>query len=600
MATIRIMECSTALALWLWDMLTTMHVEFAILVIAIWAHRSFLSDHRMFFLFKPQLLAQRADPVNEPSCAKGVGSSSHEARHSSANRHVMYHERLESALKLGLEAAFQVLDEMRDGGVRANQATCSIMLKIVQPGSKPADVERVVALFDSLEGDVDEVLLSSIVEACLRIGRADLLTPRLCKLRSSGGLGNVQINNVHTYATIIRGYGSFGDVQGVWETWAEMRSRHVAPSSVTLGCMVEALVSNGDLEAGYELIQEMRGNPRCAGVVNAVIYCSVLKGYSRQKRIDRVWAIYQEMLEAKTDFSIVTYNTLVDACARSGEMGRIPELLEDMGRMSITPDLVTYGAILKGYCQGARLDRAFELLETMKQTTTFRTDEVMYNTLLDGCARNGLFERGMEVLKEMLDEGYPATNYTLSVLVKLASRANRIESAFDLSKELSTKFNIKLNVHVYNNLINACSLQRDVARSLSVFDRMLSEGVRPDVRTYFLLLRICISFGEWDEAVGLVRAGLGMPCTIRRLAHHSKFNSIMTLLVPLPSDLVSEVLTGLANRTHDDGLAVELLRDLRTYLPSFKVDTKLQLRCMGRTVERTPAEQLQRVAKQQH
>merc|ERR1719498_172398 len=154
--------------------------------------------------------------------------------------------------------------------------------------------------------------------------------------------------------------------------------------------------------------------------------------------------------------------------------------------------IVTYSAILKGYCQTNRLDEAFELLEDMKRTTKLEPDEIMYNTLLDGCARQGLYDRGMALLEKMKKSGVRPSNFTLSVLVKLANRGKKLEKAFEICEELTAKHGFRLNVHVYDNLIQACINHRDLQRATSVLERMLRERVRPDVRTYSLLLRACV------------------------------------------------------------------------------------------------------------
>merc|ERR1719199_1829707 len=206
----------------------------------------------------------------------------------------------------------------------------------------------------------------------------------------------------------------------------------MAPNAVALGCMTEALSSNGEVEAAYELINEMHRDEQWGPLVNAVIYCSVLKGFSHQKRFDRLWAVYEEMLGHKLQFSIVTFNTLVDACSRNGEMSRIPALLKDMVVQGIPPNIITYSAIVKGYCQENRIEEAFSVVEGMTQTTDFRPDEIMFNTLLDGCARQGLYERGISVLEDMMRSNVVPTNFTLSVLVKLASRSRKLDRAFDL------------------------------------------------------------------------------------------------------------------------------------------------------------------------
>merc|ERR1719221_1027350 len=154
-------------------------------------------------------------------------------------------------------------------------------------------------------------------------------------------------------------------------------------------------------------------------LLNSVIYSSVLKGFSHQKRFDCFWNVHQEMVRERMEFSITTYNTLIDACARNCEMVRVPKFLDDMAKLKIEPNVITYSTILKGYCQENRLDQAFDLLEDMKKTRQFTPDEIAYNTLLDGCARHGYYDKGMAVLKDMQVTGVAPSSFTLSVLVKL-------------------------------------------------------------------------------------------------------------------------------------------------------------------------------------
>jgi pentatricopeptide repeat protein len=351
---------------------------------------------------------------------------------------------------------------------------------------------------------------------------------------------------------------------------------------VTLGCMVEALVTNGDIEGGYELIQEMLGDEKTAPLVNAVIYGSIIKGFSYKRCFNRVWEVYEEMLQHKLQFSMVTFNTLIDACARSGELGRIPSLLKDIDVQGLKMGIVTYSAILKGYCQTNRLDEAFELLDDMTRTTDLEPDEIMYNTLLDGCARQGLYDRGMALLERMKKSGMRPSNYTLSVLVKLANRGKKLDKAFELCDELSSKYSFRLNVHVFANLVQACIQHHDLPRAIGVLERMLQERVRPDVRTYSLILRACIEAREGSEAAGILRAAMGV-----RGAHPRFAKFAAGAVEPqggLPSELVSEILLSLLDTCREERLAAALLADL-SRLPKLRLDSKLRLRLAARMAD---------------
>merc|ERR1719313_2980899 len=140
------------------------------------------------------------------------------------------------------------------------------------------------------------------------------------------------------------------------------------------------------------------------------------------------------------DISIVTYNTLMDACARSGRMDRLPRFLEDMKSYHVKPNVITYSTMLKGHCQNGDVKTGFAILDEMKNVAHLKPDEIMYNSLLDGCAQNNLVDEGLKLLEQMQNEGVKPSNFTLSVLVKLVGRARKLDEAFSLVEQITKKY----------------------------------------------------------------------------------------------------------------------------------------------------------------
>jgi pentatricopeptide repeat protein len=488
---------------------------------------------------------------------------------------VAFNKLLGSAVSLDVSNVWSIVDEMKIFGVKPDQVTCSILLKSRFVNSKASNIERVIAILDDMDGEMDEVLFNSVVDACVRVGRADLLMPFLKKQRSEK---RAAVKGAHTYGSIIRAYGYVQDIRGAWDTWNEMRRMHIKPISVTLGCMVEALVTNGDVDGAYELIQEMKKDEETASLVNAVMYGSIVKGLSHKKCFGRMWEVYDEMIAQKLQFSMVTYNTLIDACARSGELSRISGLLKDMKAQDLKMGIVTYSAILKGYCQKNLLDEALELFNDML-TSGIEPDEIVFNTLLDGCARQGLYERGMKLFQRMKDSGVKPSNYTLSVLVKLANRGKKLDRAFQICDELTSQYSFRLNVHVFANLVQACTQHNQLRRGIDTLERMVQERVRPDTRTYSLLLKSCIENREGKQAEGLLRAAMGLSGVHPQLEAFSK--SALQAQGGLPGDLVSEILQGLMDDCREEKATAALLVELAK-VPGVKLDPKLRLRLLVR------------------
>merc|ERR1719181_1068503 len=458
----------------------------------------------------------------------------------------------------GRNEMWEIVDEMKGADVKPNQVTISILLKSLNSYSRESEIDKTLALIKDMDEPMDEVLLSSVVEACVRIGKPDLLESQLKQLQDSSP---VAINGSHTYGSLIKAYGHAKDLQGIWRCWKEMRNRHIKPTSITLGCMVEAIVNNGDTEGAFDLIHQMQEDEQCSGALNSVIYCSVLKGFTREKKMERVLAVYAEMKDRAVDLSTVMYNTLIDACARCGRMDNLQMLLEDMEANKVKPNVITYSTMLKGHCQNGNIQAGFAILEKMKKDGRMKPDEIMYNSLLDGCAQNNLVDEGLRLLEEMQNEGVAPSNFTLSLLVKLMNRARRLEQAFALVDEISKKYRFHPNVHVYTNLIQGCASNQQLARGISVLEQMIQERIVPDSRTYSILVRSSISKGRFEEAAGILRGALGLPDALPFLQQR-------TAVCPnLDHALVNEALISLSQRGQAQNLAVPLLSAIRQNAP---------------------------------
>lgn len=469
---------------------------------------------------------------------------------------------------------WSILDEMREAGAKPNQVTCSILLKSLRSGSPEVDVTRTMELIGSMEEPMDEVLLSSVIEACVRIGKPDLVARKLNELHSGN---RTIVSGSHTFGSLIKAYGFAKDLEGVWRCWNEMRSRRIRPTSITLGCMVEAIVTNGDTERAFDLIHELQEDDHCRDALNSVIYCSVLKGFTREKKIDRVWDVYEEMQKRRVDLSIVTYNTIIDACARCGRTDRIDGIFKSMEASRIKPNVITFSTMVKGHCQAGDVQRSFEILDKMRADPELHPDEIMYNSLLDGCAQHNKTEEGLRLLQLMRDEGINPSNFTLSILVKLMSRARRLDCAFELVDEIKRAYRIRPNVHVFTNLMQACISNRALPRAMATLEEMIAARVQPEHRTYAILVNASLQQGQLTQAIGLLRGALGMKDSLSFL---NQARSV-AMCRNLDHSLVNDALLAVVDRGMGQELAVPFLADVKDVHPKVRLDSTTQCRVMS-------------------
>merc|ERR1719453_2707586 len=331
-----------------------------------------------------------------------------------------------------MKNTWRLVDEMRESGITLNSVTISILLKALTDRSSPSEIEKTMGLLDTLEEPVDEVLFSSVVEACIRIKQMGFLSDMIQKYRRRGDF--VALSSP-TYGSMIKAFGQAGEISQILDLWAEMESRGVQPTQITLGCMIEALVRCGEVQKAWDLIHKLQqsrqaGHCEEAATANTVIYSSILKGFAAAKDIDKVFAVHNEMLKFGVPCNTITYNTMLDACAKCYAMQRAEQVLKAMKAASVQPDIISYSTVVKGYCLEGDVDKALVVLKEMRADKTMNPDEITYNSFLDGCAKQHRVDEALAALEEMQAAGVNPSNFTLSILVKLLGRVRRLNQVY--------------------------------------------------------------------------------------------------------------------------------------------------------------------------
>mmetsp|Transcript_87787 Transcript_87787/g.145270 ORF Transcript_87787/g.145270 Transcript_87787/m.145270 type:complete len:441 (+) Transcript_87787:1-1323(+) len=418
-----------------------------------------------------------------------------------------------------------------------------------------------------MEEPMDEILLSSVIEACVRIGKPGLLTEKLKQLQGENG---IKVTGAHTFGTLIKAYGHAHDMNGAWQCWKAMRSQRVRPTSITIGCMVEAVVTNGDVDGAYELLSQLLDDDECKEQINSVVFGSVLKGFGRTGRMERVRVVFNEMLDHDIEPSVVTYNAVIDSCVRNNQVDAVPALVSDLKSRGLHPNLITYSTLIKGYCQSGDMQTAFSTLKDLQSTRGLKADDIVYNTMIDGCCSAGLCTEAEQLLQEMEKDGLVPGNYTLTVLVRLMGQAHRLSRAFELVETLTRKYRFKTNSHVYGALVQACVTSRDLPRASDTLERAVRSRVQIEPRTCLMLLRGLIHAGRAAKAAQLLRMLLGLSSSDGdRVNAYQQGSNDRTSYESLLGETIT-LLVGAGDAAA--ALAPALLSDVRAARPRFRLD----------------------------
>jgi len=277
------------------------------------------------------------------------------------------------------------------------------------------------------------------------------------------------------------------------------------------------------------------------------------------------------------DPSIATFNAVIDSCARNGRMDAVDQLLKDLRARNLEPNLITYSTMIKGYSQKGDMQSALQKLQDLRSTTNLRPDEIVFNTLLDGCSSAGLHVEGERLLAEMRAEGICPSNYTLTVMVRVLGQARRLDRALELVEEITTRYRFKANSHVVGALIQACITSRDLKHAVAVYEKAQQERVSPDSRTGQMLVRSLLASGSTVQAINVLRP---LVCNGGSAADRDRGGGNErqpTTSVSQDDAFINEVLGTLLDRGADGVYhANELYEELRSSRPRFRCDNAVE------------------------
>jgi len=344
--------------------------------------------------------------------------------------------------------------------------------------------------------------------------------------------------NAATFGSMIKIHGQNQDVKQIWSTWYSMREKGVTPSSVTMGCMVEALISAGAPDDAASLVHDISEEE--LPILNTVIYSSIIKGFAQVKKPEKCFAVLDEMEARGIAGNTITYNTLLDACAKCGLMAKVPEVFETMRQRQIDPDRITFSTLIKGYCVCGELDRAFHLFDELKADGKLELDEIVYNSLLDGCGRKHKPQKALEFLEDMISIGIQPSNYTMSIMVKLLGRAKKLQDALALVQRFRDEIGLKPNIQVHTCLIQACLLNKKPGKAMELYNEMVRDlGRLPDQKAHTVMVEGLIHTWSLSEAVQVARCAYKLPARDLQAPERSRVDIV---------GVEAKALTDLANK----------------------------------------------------
>mmetsp|Transcript_11081 Transcript_11081/g.16755 ORF Transcript_11081/g.16755 Transcript_11081/m.16755 type:complete len:943 (+) Transcript_11081:245-3073(+) len=207
--------------------------------------------------------------------------------------------------------------------------------------------------------------------------------------------------------------------------------------------------------------------------------------------------------------NIVTYNTLIDACHRAGDLDAGLDALSHMkANTNLKPDARTYTSLISTVARrdtrtsGAKdPDLAFTLFDEMVNEYKIKPNGVTYCALIDVCGRCGRSDLALKGLRMMLREKAKRERRPMKLHQRHFNnrRHHHQKQQQRYQNQNLGKYsnNLEQEVGAWSAAINACGKAKRLDTAIRLFHSMSSKfGVKPNIITCGCLMDCLLKSGQ--------------------------------------------------------------------------------------------------------
>ncbi|CAN0027358.1 unnamed protein product [Scytosiphon promiscuus] len=311
-------------------------------------------------------------------------------------------------------------------------------------------------------------------------------------------------------ATVVKAHGRRRRLDDACRMVLRMADWGLKPDVAVFNSLAAAAVWNGRMDLALQVV--LGGMMHAWGVTpNQMSFNTVMDAYARQGNVDNVVKIYNYMQAEGISPDVITTTILVKAQVSSGDVDAGARTLIEMMKSSNLKDKLDafpFNTIIKGLMKTLEWEKAMDLFRGMRYNNV-KPNLMTFNTLIAGLNRAHVPTIALELYEEMMEMGGIAPDvYTYSSLVTAYARLGDVENAVKVLSDMA-KSGVKPNRFTLSSVMQACIKGKQPKAALQVYEQLTKSGgvgVRPDEVIATLVVQAHAMLGEFDEAFQAITA----------------------------------------------------------------------------------------------
>jgi len=343
---------------------------------------------------------------------------------------------------------------------------------------------REVVKQDNDKEIVDEAFYTALVEASIRVGKADVAEQIIQRMHANGMVPSVSF--LQSLLKLFAARKCFAECIRAWELFEPKADQ------VVYSCLTLAAAETHDVSLCRDFLRL-----NCLHfTVTSRDFIPLLRQHSRRRDFVAAAADLRNIMQQGLDLENIAFNTVLSVCVHAPDLQIMDSLLSEVREYEAKNstkviDIVSYNTMMKSAARRKDITRCFKLLDDI-YAAKLDPDDVTFSTLLDVCIDENEHQLASVALDQMCESGVKMNCVLLTTLIKGFIRSKHIDKAMALFDTMrSSSSHVKPDMITYSMLIKAQCDAQDMGKALQILEEMLQNSCDVDDVVFTHLIEGC-------------------------------------------------------------------------------------------------------------
>lgn len=235
--------------------------------------------------------------------------------------------------------------------------------------------------------------------------------------------------------------------------------------------------------------------------------------YGKAGMFDHAHHLFDELPERKCQRGAKSFNALLGAAVNAEKFDKAYELFREIPtKLSIKPDGDCYSTAANALCKLGLFNEAVLLLDEMEENG-LKPNVVLFNTLIGAFYGKGDYVEGEKIWERMIKSNVVPDMCSYGYKMQGLAIEGKLTKAIDLVEELKSKGQ-KLNVGVFNALIQGFCKSDDLGGAREWYSKLLKHGCVPNRTTFDILVPFLCEKGDYGFAFKVCKKKFMWVCSV--------------------------------------------------------------------------------------